>query len=507
MNAELEHLTQQFDEVLNQAAKPLYLVVDEAHRLLSVSGDSTYYGLGDLLPGSNVSETLAFLVGADRQPGTPFLIELVETPSGKAANIHVFALPRGWGIAYLDATRERDELQRRQQATNELALLHQRRERLLQELEEARGTLERKNRELEEATRLRSLFIGRMSHEFRTPLSSILGYTELLLEELEEQPVAQSRLAAIQRGGRYLLNLVDNLLDQAQLEHEELRLHPSACDLRSMARELEEMFRPVARHKHISLEWQFHGDLPERVWLDELRLRQILVNLLGNAFKFTQAGKVTVELDWRDGRLRLAVTDTGPGVPLEAQSRLFEAFQQVGGDRSTSKGVGLGLSISRALVRRMGGDLCFAPHVGGSRLELAVQAPARTGPPPGTAEPLRGAQVLVVDDDEDILALLRLYLNAAGTEVQLARNAEQALTRVAEAPPQLVLMDLQLGERRGSDVAMRMRETGFTRPIVIMSAADDAATREHLSKTGVEAFLTKPLRRNELIERLAALLA
>jgi signal transduction histidine kinase/ActR/RegA family two-component response regulator len=509
MDGLLHRLAARADAALTERARPLYLVVDEDLRLRAASGDGSYYGFPALVPGAGLAQPLAFLQGADPRAAAEQTLELVETPSGAAADVHIVPLADGWGLAYLDATRERDVRRRHQQAANELALLHERRERLLAELEDARAELERKNAALEEATRLRSLFIGRMSHEFRTPLAAILGYAELLLEELPERSAPRSRVGAIQRGGRYLLNLVDNLLDQARLEHEGLSLRPSVCDLRSMAAELDEMFRPIADQKGLALAWRFGRAVPERLWLDELRLRQVLVNLLGNAFKFTHGGGVGVVLDWQAERLTLVVEDSGPGVPAAARERIFEPFQQAEGSGRPGRGAGLGLAISRALVRRMGGDLRLLPSERGTRLELTVRAPAHAPRVAGDAEPLRGAVVLIADDDEDMLALLRVYLSAAGSRVRLARTGAQASAMVSDAAdmPDLVLLDMRLGAERGSDVALSLRRLGFAGPLVVMSALDDEATRRRLERAGVDAFLAKPLRRGELLDALSALLA
>jgi signal transduction histidine kinase len=361
-----EQLRHHLDEVLRARARPFVLLLDDDLRVLAYEGDGSRYGFANLTAGQQLDAEVPFLQGLVGEVAEEQLIEFWGTPDGGAANVHLRRLPSAWGLIYLDVTAERDRRLRHQQAAHELALLEHQRARLVRELEASRAALA-------EADRLKGLFIARMSHEFRTPLSSVLGYADLLADELTDNPAALRDLGAIRRGGSYLLNLVENLLDQARLAHEELPLHPQEMQWQGLVAELDDLFRPLAEQRRLALHWQTAPRVPARLWLDGLRLRQVLVNLLGNALKFTREGGVTVTADWESGTLRVAIGDTGPGIAPDLLPRLFEPFRQ--GDRS--KGAGLGLSISRALARRMGGSLSVAAtSAAGTTLSLELPAAA-----------------------------------------------------------------------------------------------------------------------------------
>lgn len=487
--------------VFSQRARPFFLVVDRDYRVREWLGEGGYYGLPELRTGTAVGESLLFLQGTAERPDAYTVLETVETPAGTWADVHVVALKEGWGLAYVDVSRERHRQAKFQQAAHDLSLLSEQRERLLGELQKARA-------ELEEANRVQSEFIGRMSHEFRTPLTSVLGFADLLSEDAADPAMVQHNVGAIRRGARYLLNLVDNLLDQARLESDALQIHPAVCDAQALGADLEEMFRPIAEQKGLSFVWIFDSSIPERLWLDELRLRQVLINLIGNAFKFTREGSVSVEIAWHDQRLSVEVVDTGPGIPEQALSRVFEAFHQETTTSGYAGGAGLGLAISRALVRQMGGELSIDSKLGsGTRLSFHCDAPPRQVAQRVDHGPLRDALVLVVDDDEDIRALLKVYLDGAGCRVMLASGRDEALRLVQGGKPELVLLDLQLGEIRGDRMAALLREVGYRGPLAMMSAADGASVREQVEHAGARAFLTKPLNRGELLNQLSELLS
>ena len=355
----VQRLRQRIEHDHWRDTRPCFLVVDFDLRVREITGDAAHYGLGDLAPGTDAADALLFLQGSDDAVDAHRTLEFLQTASGRYARVQILRLDDGWGLAYQDASHEHERRQRSQQASNELALLKHHQERLL--------------RELEQANRLKGLFIAHMSHEFRTPLGSILGYTELLMEDLANNPQALDMLGAVRRGATHLLDLVENLLTQARLEQDELPLRPTAVDLVALAAQLDELFRPLARQKRLGLSWRHARNLPKAVWLDALRLRQILVNLLGNAVKFTHAGDVSVAIDWSDDTLCLAVADTGPGIAAELTGQLFEPFRQGRG----GQGSGLGLAISRALARRMGGDLELSSTPGqGTTVHLRVPARA-----------------------------------------------------------------------------------------------------------------------------------
>jgi CheY-like chemotaxis protein len=347
-----------------------------------------------------------------------------------------------------------------------------------------------------------------MSHEFRTPLTSVLGYSEQLREVRPDDAEVQRHLAAVTRGARHLLNLVENLLDQARIEVDRLQLNPGACELHELSDEVEQLLRPVAAQKQLSLAWWFDGAIPPRVWLDATRLKQVLINLVGNAIKFTRQGGVSVEFEWQDGRLRVSVTDTGPGIAPEDAATVFEPFRQVG-DTQQAKGAGLGLAISQSLVRAMGGEITLTSRQGeGARFAFEIDAASvQGGRAGGHPASLAGRKVLVADDDPDLLELLRLYLGAAGCRTETVGDAAAALNAARRLAPDVVLLDLNLGDQPGTAVAERLRASGYAKPIVILSAtAPGDDTADARDGAAIDARWTKPISRAQLLEGLAGLI-
>ena len=494
MSDDLGLVGKHVNRILAHETRPLFLVVDDDLVLRQWRGRGDRFGFTELAAGRSLHNELALLATLDPRDTTPRAWRFVQLPGAPVCHVHVIRVPGGWGIALLDAGTEHAEQQVRQQTAHELSLLRVERERLIAELEQANA--------------LKSNFIARMSHEFRTPLTSVMGYTDQLREIRPEDADVQRHLAAVMRGARHLLNLVENLLDQARIEIDQLRLNPGACELHELSDEVEQLLRPVATQKQLSLAWWFDGTIPPRVWLDATRLKQVLINLVGNAIKFTRQGGVSVEFDWQDGRLQVGVTDTGPGIAPDDAATIFEPFHQVG-DIQQAKGAGLGLTISQSLVRAMGGEITLSSGKGeGARFTFEIDAPSVRGGRGGDSpSSLAGRRVLVADDDPDLLELLRLYLNAAGCRTETARDAAGALNAARHTSPDVVLLDLNLGDRKGTEVAGQLREGGFRKPIVILSATapgDDPQTAQEMA--AVDARWSKPITRAQLLEGLAALI-
>jgi signal transduction histidine kinase len=492
MSDGLELLSRYINRKLAHQTRPLFLELDDSLKLRQSRGDGSRYGFTRLTPGMVLDQALPVLATADPQDKTPQLWRFVELPGAAVCHIHVVRLPQGWGVAMLDASAEHAEQQARQQAAHELELLREERERLIADLEQA--------------NRLKSDFIARMSHEFRTPLTSVIGYSDQLREIRADDNKAQRYLDAVGRGARYLLNLVENLLDQARIEMDQLTLNPSGCDLHEMSDEIEQLLRPVAQQKQLSLAWWFDAEIPPKLWLDATRLKQVLINLVGNAIKFTEQGGVSVEFAWRDERLQISVEDTGPGMSEAETARVFEPFRQ-GSDGRRARGAGLGLSISRALVRAMGGDIRLTTKKAeGSRFEFSVIATKVEGGRPGNPDALRGKRIVVADDDGDLQELLRLYLSSAGMQVEICDNAADTLRAVQQHTPDGVLLDLNLGSDDGTALAVQLRTQGYAGPVVALSAASPGDDVESVESKAFDARWTKPVNRARIIEGLAELI-
>jgi signal transduction histidine kinase len=493
VSEELARLKQHLNRQLAARVKPLYLLLDDDLCLVAADGHTRAFGLGSLAAGTPLGDKLPPLLTTAHVPGKPEAWRFVELPDGAVCHLHALAFTHGWGVALLDASEEHAEQQQRQQAAHELMLLRDERERLL--------------RELEEANRLKGEFIARMSHEFRTPLASVIGYSDELRESHGQDPELRHHLAAVSRGANHLLNLVENLLDQASIQADSLTINPSACDLNALSDEVEQLLRPLAQQKQLSLAWWFDGAIPQRVWVDTTRLKQVLINLVGNAVKFTRRGGINVEFNWDQDRLQVAVEDTGPGIPADEIDRLFEPFHQ-NRRQAHGKGAGLGLSISRTLIEAMGGQVRVDSEEGrGSRFAFDLQAPA-VGNSPAVGSALAGRDILVVDDDPDMRELVGRHLSAAGARVHALADGGDVARSVRRLQPAAVLMDIDLGSHDGSEIATRLRAEGYRGRLVALSGSsgfDPGASADDNSP--FDARWTKPITRTELIGGLAELLS
>ncbi|MFZ5638295.1 MAG: response regulator [Pseudomonadota bacterium] len=385
------------------------------------------------------------------------------------------------------------------------------------------------------ANRAKSTFLANMSHELRTPLNAIIGMSRLLAEA-PDAPAHRQLPNTIHRAGQSLLALISDVLDLSQIEAGNIVLHPATFAPRQLIADVLDMFGPEAESKSLVLDGVASPDLPERFVGDQARLRQILVNLVGNAIKFTDAGSVRIEADVEtavDGvrTLRLAVADTGPGIRESDRVRIFAAFQQ--GDDSMSRahaGSGLGLKISSDLVALMGGRIELSSVPGaGSRFVVLVPESAAAGagedPLLGAAsaatasEPvaadagassIAGLRLLVVEDNALNASLVKLMLERDGCAVECVGSGERALERMRERSWDAVLMDCQMPGMDGYAATRRWRQFEVSErrarmPIVALTAHAMADDRRRCLDAGMDDYLAKPLRHEALRATLARL--
>ena len=413
-------------------------------------------------------------------------------------------------------------------------------------VEEARGQAERQAGELavlardrdearraaQEASRLKSEFLAHTSHEIRTPMTALVGYTELLGDPDLSPAERAEGLATVRRNGEHLMTIVNDILDLSKIESGRMTIERMACSPFALVAEVTAVLRPRAAHDGLDVEVGYRSPLPETIETDPTRLRQILLNLVGNAIKFTPRGSVRLEVGpVEDTRLRFEVIDTGIGLDAEQQARLFTAFSQA--DASTTRrfgGTGLGLAISKRLAGMLGGDLRVRSLPGeGSTFTLTIDVGSLAGvrlldrPPdvPAAAErrepsahapqALRG-RILLAEDGLDARRLLARHLRAAGAEVETAENglvACELALRAAEAgaPYDLILMDMQMPELDGYAAAARLRAAGYRGPIVALTAHAMEDERARCLGAGCDGFATKPILRRTLIEVARAYLA
>jgi PAS domain S-box-containing protein len=390
----------------------------------------------------------------------------------------------------------------------------------------------------ERANRAKSEFLSSVSHEIRTPLTAILGFIELLGEHpyLHDGPAdIPDHLATIRQNGRFLLALIDDLLDISRIEAGELRVEREPCSPKGIISEVVESLRGKAEAKHLRLEVQFVGGIAPAIATDRLRLRQILINLLDNAIKFTERGTVRLTLEMidrpnADPFLQFTVADTGLGITSAEMSRLFEPFYRA---RSAAldrpAGTGLGLAICERLAKRLGGDITAQSTPGeGSTFTLSIPAGSldelggsrQAGDPHETPplaslpspSPRLNARILVTDDNQANQQLIGLRLIRAGAEVVTALNGKEALERAHEAgeqgrPFDAVIMDMQMPVLDGYEAVRQLRAGGFTAPIVAVTAYAMSDDREECLRLGCDDFISKPIEWDHFFFKLARLLS
>jgi signal transduction histidine kinase/CheY-like chemotaxis protein len=373
--------------------------------------------------------------------------------------------------------------------------------------------------------RQRSQFLAQMSHELRTPLNAIIGYAQLLGRDRDGLTERQSSgLATIRESGQHLLTLINDILDLARVEAGRMVLHPAAVHLDTFLQVLVNIMRVKAEEKGLAFSCELAPGLPAAVTVDETRLRQVLLNLLGNAVKFTDAGKVSLRVlpaaspgAPDSARLRFDVADSGIGMSTQEIGRIFQPFEQVATAQRREGGTGLGLAISQQLVQLMGGRIDVASAPGkGSTFSFEIDVPVASAAPAAAAphETLVGydgerKRLLVVDDVPQNRAMLLDLLQETGFIVAAAANGLECLALLDSFKPDLILMDVMMPVMDGNETTRQIRHMpGWgDAPIVAVTASASPDDERKSRDAGASAFLAKPVDHDLLLRTIGTLLA
>jgi len=376
----------------------------------------------------------------------------------------------------------------------------------------------------EAANLAKSAFLANMSHEIRTPMNAILGFSQLMRDDKGLTERQRQRLDIINSSGEHLLALINDVLEMSKVEAGRISINPTEFDLHALLDEMGSLFSPQAEAKGLELRVACAQDVPRYIITDESKLRQVFVNLLGNAVKFTDEGSIEARVAVRhkeDGTLRLCaeVQDTGRGIAPQDMERLFQYFEQAAMGRESQSGTGLGLAISRDYVRLLGGEITVDSHLGeGSTFKFDIEIEQAEGAEvSGEAEAQHAVglrpgepryRVLVADDAPDNRELLVQLLEQVGFEVKAVSDGKQALESFGDWHPDLILMDMRMPVMDGYEATRRIRSApgGADVSIAGVTASAFAEMKQDVLDAGVDEFVTKPIREDDLLDKISKLI-
>ncbi len=385
-------------------------------------------------------------------------------------------------------------------------------------------------RQADQANRAKSAFLANMSHEIRTPLGAIVGFSEMLFEKSLNTLAKSQLLQHVKKNVLQLTRIIDDILDLSRVEAGQMDVVLTKVNVPTVLSEVFSVMRLKAREKDLTLDIEIGDEIPEFVTTDEVRLKQILFNVIGNSLKFTEKGGVGVETRFvaegsdrtQGGKLEFLITDSGRGISERAKGKLFQPFSQ--GDVSSTRefgGTGLGLALSQKLARGLGGDLRLASSAlgKGSVFYLAIATgPGLTGrweknlrPEAGNnrlgrpfpAKILEGRKILVVEDSLDNQKIFSFFLASAGATVSMVDNGERVLNAVQHFLPDIVLMDIQIPGIDGREATRLLRANGFIKPIIALTAHALNEEKESCLRAGCTGHLAKPISGAHLIVKVA----
>ena len=391
------------------------------------------------------------------------------------------------------------------------------------ERKQAETALIKAKADAEAAAKSKSTFLANMSHEIRTPLNAIIGFSQLMNREKSLTDTHKEYLTSINRAGEHLLKLINDILELSKMEAGRVELKPANFDLHALLKDMLMMLKERAHSKQLHLIFENAANLPRHVFADDNKLRQILINLIGNAIKFTEQGGVIVRSsiakgDNEKGHLIVEIQDSGPGIPENEMEKLFKHFEQTSTGIKTSSGTGLGLALSRELAILMGGDITVVSTVGEGSVftinaeikegEPAVSAASTTKHVIGIDKPKDVYRVLVVDDKEENRHVIVNFLQLVGFQTNQAINGEDAITKFEQWDPHLILMDMRMPVMDGYEATRRIKATekGKQTPIIVVTAGSPEEEKGREIAPEIRGFIRKPFNENEFFSTIAKVL-
>ncbi len=413
-------------------------------------------------------------------------------------------------IGRLTASFKQMEINLRQLFTT----LEQQVEKRTAELARATDEAQEARTAAEQSNQIKSGFLANMSHELRTPLNGILGYTQILKQEQSLTERQVHAVDVIHQSGEHLLTLLNDILDLSKIEADQMEIHLSEFHFPTFLKSIVDINHIRAAQKGLIFKYEVLSDLPVGIEADEKCLRQVLINLLGNAVKFTETGSVTFKVGYNYDKIRLQIEDTGVGIDSKHLGEIFSPFQQVGSQGGKAEGTGLGLAISRRLVEMMDANLEVKSTLGqGSTFWFDVDLPAAKGWVDKTqtvgssivgVKGEAGHKILIVDDKEANRSLLLNMLTPLGFELQEAVDGQDALAKAKTFQPAMILMDLKMPLMNGFETTKAIRQiSAFEGVIIIAISASAFGEDEQKSlEAGCDAFVTKPIRFEVLFQHI-----